>query len=79
MADDIVAQLRERCAGGGETRRLLDVAAAEIERVRAQVDRAWAEIEQVRAERDRWQQCAQAYRLGSMARGDRLFRQEIES
>lgn len=31
----MVAQLRERCAGGGETRRLMSLAADEIERLRA--------------------------------------------
>lgn len=38
MTDDIVTQLRERIAGGGETRRLLGIAADEIQRLRAAGD-----------------------------------------
>lgn len=34
---DIVAALRQRCAGGGQTRALIDAAADEIERLRTEL------------------------------------------
>ena len=37
MNDDLVTRLRERCAGGGETRRLLDEAADMIDRLRQEM------------------------------------------
>lgn len=59
MADDIVTRLSERCAGGGETRRLMSQAVDEIERLRAEINSmasaqaGWGRVARLEAEIER--------------------------